>query len=176
MTNTFDVRADRPYTLPSTLPPPQHLSEGTILTLRLPGHTRTNGQEYFAPAIVLQQHEPDGQIEVIIFDPTAGTHYNYAYQIRDIGTKGQGNEREMYEIRSHIGTILFSPDRFNEMLGLVSSLKRHNEYLESQMALIAREHRELVDDLGSFKPQQADTVAVEAKTQLVEKPKASTKA
>ena len=76
------------------LPEPQQLPQGSIVTLRMRGHSRTNGQEYYAPAVVLAQYANiTGDIEVLIWDSTAGTHYNAAYPVRDLSTRGDGAER-----------------------------------------------------------------------------------
>lgn len=109
------------------LAPPQQLSIGSIVTLRMRGHTRTNGLEYFAPAVVLAQHTtPDGEIaetiEALVWDPTAGTHYNPAYQVRELSTRPSPRGGvEMYEVQSNIQSILFSPERFMQ-IGLAVDL------------------------------------------------------
>ena len=95
----------------------QRYALGTILTLRMPGHSRTNGAEYYAPAIVLSQHPVTptgggGEIEVIIFDSTSGTSYQHAYAIRD-------NDR------SNVGEILFDPalqERLTNDWGMVAGI------------------------------------------------------
>jgi len=102
--------------------PPRLLPIGTILTIRMQGHTRTNGVEYFAPAIVLYQYDDMfGSIEAIVFDASAGTHYQHAYHIRDVSTRGIDNE--LYELRSNIGDILFAPDDFARLADRVSRLE-----------------------------------------------------
>jgi hypothetical protein len=99
------------------LPPPLHLEVGSIVTIRMRGHSRTNGQEYYAPCVVLNQYgNQTGDIEVLVWDPTAGTHYNPSYPTRELGTRGDGNEREIYEIQSNVRDVLFSPDQFRSML------------------------------------------------------------
>ena len=94
--------------------PPRRFEPGTILTLRMRGHSRSPvaGQDYFAPAVVLDQFMPGGEISVLIWDSSAGTHYNGAYAIRELGVRGQGAEREMYELQSNVGEVLFSPEAF----------------------------------------------------------------
>ena len=117
------------------LPPAKRYETGTILTLRQRGHSRTNGEEYFAPAIVLNQYADElGMIETIIFDPTAGTHYSSGYPTRDLGVRGDGNEREQYELRSNVGEVLFSPELFVNMLQEVAWLKRELLALKAQKA------------------------------------------
>jgi hypothetical protein len=106
-----------------TLRPPQRLEIGSIVTLRMRGHSRTEGKEYFAPAIVLDQHQPNGEIEALVFDPTAGTHYNPSYQIRDISSRGEGATRELYEVQSNIGQVLFSPETFEQVQQAVAELQ-----------------------------------------------------
>lgn len=98
------------------LRPPLQLSIGCIVTLRMRGHTRTNGQEYFAPAVVLQQYDdPVGSIEALVWDYTAGTHYQASYPIRELSSRGIGPDQELYESQSNIGAVLFSPDQFAAM-------------------------------------------------------------
>lgn len=116
------------------LGPPPVLAVGTILTIRMQGHSRTNGQEYFAPAIVLDQFDDQqGSIEALVFDATAGTHYQHSYPIRDLSTRGDGNEREVYELRSNIGNILFRPDEFLRVSHLLSDLVDRVARLEHQL-------------------------------------------
>src|SRR5580698_2356985 len=97
-----------------SLDPPRRFEPGTILTLRMRGHSRSPvaGQDYFAPAVVLDQFMPGGEISVLIWDSSAGTHYNGSYAIRELGVRGQGSEREMYELQSNVGEVLFSPEAF----------------------------------------------------------------
>jgi len=118
------------------LAPPPALELGTIATIRMRGHSRTNGEEYFAPAIVLNQHwKEDGTggetIEVLIWDSTAGTHYNAAYPVRELSSRGEGGERELYEVRSNIGAILFSPQTLSTALGDIEELRGRVHRVES---------------------------------------------
>jgi|SRR5579872_1464308 len=94
------------------LPPPMTLEAGSIVTVRMRGHSRTNGEEYFAPAVVLNQFMPGGELELQVWDSTSGTAYIHSYPIRDLSTRGDGNLREVYETRSNIGKVLFSPAQF----------------------------------------------------------------
>jgi hypothetical protein len=119
------------------LAPPQQYEVGTLLMLRMRGHSRTDGQEYFAPAVVLRQHMPNGEIEVMIWDSTAGTHYNPAYPVRDLSTRGEGAERELFEERSNVGQVLFSPVRFAEAMDLVLDMQA--EVLELQRKAMSLE-------------------------------------
>jgi hypothetical protein len=106
---------------PRALPPPQHYAVGSIVTLRMRGHTRTQGQEYYAPAVVLDQHpatsQGGGEIEVIVWDSTAGTHYNPSYAVREVSSRpGLGGVgTELFELQSNIGEVLFSPETFAQM-------------------------------------------------------------
>lgn len=118
---------------PGALAPPVQFEPGTILTLRMRGHSRSPvpGSEYFAPAVVLEQFMPNGEISVLIWDSSAGTHYNASYAIRDLSTRGSGNERETYEVQSNIGQVLFSPREFGRMgeelehiVGAIQSVRR----------------------------------------------------
>lgn len=106
-------------------PEPTRYPVGSIVTLRMPGHTRTAGQEYYAPAVVLNQFDPDGQIEVLIWDSTAGTHYNPSFPIRELSVRGEGSEREMYESRSNVGEVLFDPEQMVH-LSEMSALHSHS--------------------------------------------------
>lgn len=96
---------------------PPAYETGTILTIRMRGHSRSPvpGQDYFAPAVVLEQFQPDGEISCLVWDSSAGTHYNASYPVRDIGVRGEGREREMYEMQSNIGEVLFSPQRMRDL-------------------------------------------------------------
>ena len=105
------IRAD-------AMPEPHRKFEpGTILTLRMQGHSRSPvpGQGYFAPAVVLEQFEPNGEISVLIWDSSAGTHYNASYPIRELSSRGVGNEREMFVAQDNIGEVLFSPREFERL-------------------------------------------------------------
>ena len=110
---TVNNPSGNPSGAPKGPPPPLLLSTGCIVTLRMRGHTRTNGQEYFAPAVVLNQYDDQfGSIEALVWDYTAGTHYQSSYAIRELSSRGHGVEQEVYESRSNIGAVLFSPDEF----------------------------------------------------------------
>lgn len=125
-----------------SLAPPRQLEIGTILTLRMRGHSRTNGEDYYAPAVVLKQHRPNGEIEVMIWDSTAGTHYNAAYPIRDISSRGEGAGRELYE-ESNIGQVLFSPVRFAEAMDLVLDMQQEILNLQIDVAGLKRWRAEI---------------------------------
>src|SRR5580704_7417406 len=92
------------------LAPPVTYEPGTILTVRMRGHSRSPvpGYEYFAPAVVLEQFMPNGEISVLIWDSSAGTHYNPSYPVRELDVRGSGPERELYELQSNVGQVLFS--------------------------------------------------------------------
>jgi hypothetical protein len=74
------------------------------------GHVRTNGIDYYAPAIVLNQYEPNGELELFVWDSSSGNTYIPSYQIRDIGVWGDGHDRYMYELSSNVQDILFSAE------------------------------------------------------------------
>src|SRR5580658_3630749 len=99
-TSVFDAMSARAEqsNRSKALAEPRRFEPGTILTLRMRGHSRSpvSGQDYFAPAVVLDQFLPGGEISVLIWDSSAGTHYNASYAIRELGVRGSGNEREMY--------------------------------------------------------------------------------
>jgi hypothetical protein len=108
------------------LPPPMMLAVGTIVTLKMRGHTRSpNQQDYYAPAIVLAQYFPHGEIDALVWDSSAGAHFASGYAIRELGVRGDGNEREMFEIGSNIGEILFSPEEFKQMSSSFEELVQH---------------------------------------------------
>lgn len=111
---------DQPYqqAAPSALKSFLRLETGAIVTLRMRGHTHSpGGLEYFAPAVVLAQYnDPYGSIDALVWDSTAGTHMATGYHVRELGARGDGGEREMYELQSNIGEVLFSPDRFKEVI------------------------------------------------------------
>lgn len=132
------------------LAPPLRLEPGTIATLRMRGHTRTQGLEYYAPAVVLQQHQPNGEIEVLIWDSTAGTHYNPSYSIRDLGVRGEGATREMYELQSNIGQVLFSPSAFSQVIEDVDVLLREFVQMRRQITALEAFNRQF-DDANTAK-------------------------
>jgi len=99
-----------------TLELPQTLETGTLILLRMAAHSRSpNQQEYFAPAVVLAQYEPNGEIDALVWDASAGNAFVHGYAIRDIGTRDTVNGREQYVIQSNIGAVLFSPQQFDRM-------------------------------------------------------------
>jgi hypothetical protein len=114
---------------PSPEPPPV-LENGTLVTLRMGAHSRSPNQEpYFAPAVVLAQYEPHGEIDALVWDASAGNHFVHGYTIRDIGTRDTQAGREQYVIQSNIGQVLFSPSEFATMQDMVTMLmRRAREY------------------------------------------------
>ena len=115
MTSTIAPAASAADAKYPPLPPPIQLSIGSIVMLRMTGHSRTAGQEYFAPAVVLNQYQPHGELEVLVWDSTAGAHFNPNYPVRDLESYGEGNERHLREKRSNIQAVLFAPERFASM-------------------------------------------------------------
>jgi hypothetical protein len=106
------------------LPAPRTFEPGTIITVRRPGHSRSPvpGQDYYAPALVLEQYMPNGELACFIFDYTSGVQYSGSYQIREISARGDGAAREMYETQSNIGTVLFDPHAIDHLYDSVSLL------------------------------------------------------
>ena len=99
-----------------TLEPPQTLETGTLVLLRMAAHSRSpNQQEYFAPAVVLAQYDPNGEIDALVWDASAGNAFVHGYAIRDLGSRDTPNGREQYVIQSNIGQVLFSPQQFDRM-------------------------------------------------------------
>jgi len=95
------------------VPAPQTLETGALVLLRMAAHSRSpNQQEYFAPAVVLAQYEPNGEIDALVWDASAGNAFVHGYAIRDLGTRDTQHGREQYVIQSNIGQVLFSPAAF----------------------------------------------------------------
>jgi hypothetical protein len=110
------------------LPPPIHLPVGSIVLLRMRGHARSAGLDYFAPAVVLEQHpvrdtNEGGELEVLIWDSSAGTHYNPCYPVRELETRGEGGERWLVEKQSNIDRVLFDPDNIERMQHVLHNLQ-----------------------------------------------------
>lgn len=140
----------------SALPPPVQLETGTIVTLRMRGHSRTNGEEYFSPAIVLKQYDNlTGDLEVLIWDSTAGTHFNSAYPSREVSSRGDGATRELYMSRSNIGAILFSPSKFNQITDDLAELQDQAlkiiAELQAQNLQLRRDLTSLMSDVETLK-------------------------
>jgi hypothetical protein len=133
---------------------------GSIVTVRLPGHSRSpNGAEYWSTAFVLAQYEPDGQIAIMVLDPFAGMHFDPAFSVRDIGSRGDGtNEREMYEVRSNVGDVLFSPNAFDQM-------KERLFVLEEQVRFLRRDQSAKIADVKPVAPPLASPVSSPVATQ-----------
>ena len=162
----------------------QRYALGTILTLRMPGHSRTNGAEYYAPAIVLSQHPVTqtggGEIEVIIFDSTSGTSYQHAYAVRELGTHEEivevpvaGSDppvttpvpqRVYYEVRSNVGEVLFDP-------AITASVTERIEILEGMLALM-RQSQLAVEVGNRLEALEARAAALEAAVTAPPVPKA----
>jgi hypothetical protein len=133
-----------PGPVPPSLDPPRVFEPGTILTLRMRGHTRSpNQSEYFAPAVVLEQFMPGGEISVLIWDSSAGTHYNGSYPVRDLGVRGEGGSRETYELRSNVGDVLFSPAAFANMTDGVDTLALAYSRMRERISALENQMKEL---------------------------------
>lgn len=154
--NTVDNRPDnRPKVAP--LAPPMRLETGAIVTLLMRGHSRSpGGLEYYAPAVVLNQYADDvGSLEVLVWDSSAGTHYNPSYPTRELSTRGDGGERETYESKSNIGEVLFSPEKFALML-------QSMEQFDSELQALAREVYSLRGVVNGLKSLNAPALMVDA--------------
>ena len=126
-TNTVTTKVTEDFTSPSrpALEPPQTLETGTLVLLRMAAHSRSpNQQEYFAPAVVLAQYEPNGEIDALVWDASSGNAFVHGYAIRDLGTRDTQQGREQYVIQSNIGQVLFSPQQFSDLQEVVESLVR----------------------------------------------------
>ena len=136
----------------STLPPPPAFDVGSIVMLRMRGHSRTGGPDYFSPAVVLNQHSPNGEIEVLIWDSSAGTHYQSAYPVRDLSTRGAGDERELYVERENVSQTLFSPLAFAKMAEAIDELQGANIALQTQLLEISGQIADLLKDVTVVRP------------------------
>lgn len=104
---------------------PLRLATGTLITIRMRGHTHSpGGQEYFAPAIVLcQYNDIYGSIDAICWDATSGSPFMSGYHTREVAARGEGSTREMYESQSNIGEILFAPQDFARAMQRLEQLE-----------------------------------------------------
>jgi hypothetical protein len=57
--------------------------------------------------------------------------------VRDLSSRGEGAERELFEERSNVGQVLFSPVRFAEAMDLVLDMQA--EVLELQRKTMSLE-------------------------------------
>ena len=161
-----------PLSRDATLAPPRRFEPGTILTLRMRGHSRSPvaGQDYFAPAVVLDQFMPGGELSVLIWDSSAGTHYNASYAVRELSSRGEGNQREMYELQSNMGDVLFSPEAFAAAVASVGQLheamyvinehgKRNHDdvvLVSNELGKVGRDHDARLAALEQFVTQFND--------------------
>ena len=137
------------------VPAPQQLETGTLVLLRMAAHSRSpNQQEYFAPAVVLAQYEPMGEIDALVWDASAGNAFVHGYAIRDLGTRDtmvtdrDGNlvpGRTQYVIQSNIGQVLFSPQLFDRM----------QQELEMLSVELHQKHRAMRDLLARIEALEA---------------------
>ena len=117
------------------LPAPEQYEPGTILTVRMRGHSRSpGGLDYFAPAVVLDQFDPDGQISILVWDSSAGTHYHASYPIREIANRGDGPKRQPYVTQSNIGKVLFSPAKFEDLTVAIDVILHRLSRIEKDLA------------------------------------------
>jgi len=155
--------ASRP---PVPLVPPRKYAVGTILTLRMAGHLRSPvpGQEYWAPAVVLEQYMPNGEISALVWDASAGSHYVASYPVRDVDARPviqnglATGATELYEKRSNVGDVLFAPDEFASVKDAVDTLTLAYSRLKSGVERIDSMDKRLVV-LESFVSQFGDPSA-----------------
>lgn len=149
-----------------TLPPPTTLEVGTILTLRMRGHSRTGGADYFAPAVVLEQFQPRGEITCLIWDSTSGNAFQHAYPIREVasmdrlvddGNGGHVQKRIEYEAQSNIGQILFSPRQFEN---LATDLETLMQFVHRLTARVARLETAIGEPAGTQGPSSTPVATV----------------
>jgi hypothetical protein len=139
-------RANQQQTEPQTLPPPMRLPIGSIVTLRMRGHSRTAGAN--------QYDNPTGDIEVIVWDATAGTHYNPSFAIRELTTVTVNGENVTRESQSNIGQVLFEPGAHAFLFDEISVLRRRVHSLETAVGVLLKE-------LGAAQPAPASSPASE---------------
>ena len=149
-----------------TLEPPQTLETGTLVLLRMAAHSRSpNQQEYFAPAVVLAQYEPNGEIDALVWDASAGNAFVHGYAIRDLGSRDTPNGREQYVIQSNIGQVLFSPAAFlNLEADVTIAISRAMQVSRSQQSfeVVLQEFRVKLEALEQIVTQPASGGAATA--------------
>lgn len=152
-----------------TLEPPQTLETGALVLLRMAAHSRSPEQrEYFAPAVVLAQYEPNGEIDALVWDASAGNAFVHGYAIRDLGTRDTQHGREQYVIQSNIGQVLFSP---------AAMLKLEDDATRALSEIIGMRNylKELAPSLRNFDTVFAEyRVRLEALEQIVTQPAGAT--
>ena len=137
-----------------TLEPPQTLETGTLVLLRMAAHSRSpNQQEYFAPAVVLAQYDPNGEIDALVWDASAGNAFVHGYAIRDLGSRDTPNGREQYVIQSNIGQVLFSPQQFDRM-------QQELEILSVELHQKHRAMRDLLSRIEALESAATTPVAI----------------
>ena len=156
------------------VPAPQTLETGTMVLLRMAAHSRSpNQQEYFAPAVVLAQYEPNGEIDALVWDASAGNAFVHGYAIRDLGTRDTANGREQYVIQSNIGQVLFSPAAFlNLESDVTMAISRAMQAARSQQSFDAalqdfRMRLEALEAMATAPGTAATAPPSEAKTPAV---------
>ena len=156
------------------VPAPQTLETGTLVLLRMAAHSRSpNQQEYFAPAVVLAQYEPNGEIDALVWDASAGNAFVHGYAIRDLGTRDTANGREQYVIQSNIGQVLFSPAAFlNLESDVTMAISRAMQAARSQQSFDAalqdfRMRLEALEAMATAPGTAATAPPSEAKTPAV---------
>jgi hypothetical protein len=166
---------------PRTLESPQTLETGSLVLLRMAAHSRSpNQQEYFAPAVVLAQYEPNGEIDALVWDASAGNAFVHGYAIRDLGTRDAAAGREQYVIQSNIGQVLFSPAAFlNLEADVTTAISRAIQVARSQQSFeaVLNEFRAKLEALEQIVTQPAATseAAPAASLEAKQQPKADAK-
>ena len=156
-----------------TLEPPQQLETGALVLLRMAAHSRSpNQQEYFAPAVVLAQYEPNGEIDALVWDASAGNAFVHGYAIRDLGTRDTQQGREQYVIQSNIGQVLFSPRDFANLVSqqdvIYESLHVHRETMHrimNRLDALEAAATAPVSDAVTAPPSEAKAPAVKPVTE-----------
>ena len=157
-----------------TLEPPQTLETGTLVLLRMAAHSRSPEQrEYFAPAVVLAQYDPNGEIDALVWDASAGNAFVHGYAIRDLGSRDTPNGREQYVIQSNIGQVLFSPQQFDRMQQELEilSVELHQKHRAMRDLLTRIEALEAAATTPAVTSDAAAAASLEAKSD----PKGQTK-
>lgn len=142
---------------PPSLLPPMQLDQGSMITVKMRGHSRTGGLDYYALALVLSQSpvRPDnqgGELEIFVLDPTAGSHYSSNYPVREISSRPSADGGvELYERASNIGQILYLP----QYAGTVDDLVRRVLGLETETSAIQTE----TSAMQNFMMEMANSLA-----------------
>jgi hypothetical protein len=105
-----------------SLPPVPRYEVGTILTLWMRGHSRTNGVDYYTPAMVLEQYN-DGSIDALVFDTTSGVSFSHAYRVREESVDNNQTPSVPFVSKDNVGAVLFDPCQMTDFMNDLAMLK-----------------------------------------------------